>query len=346
MPVSSDIEGPIDLLEKDGDPRKTAYFSGLALHHSKAVSLWQEVGLMSKMALGDRDAEKDSRWGHSVRRVANDEYERRIHFAPEHMLTVMAAAQSLGELLLEKGHLDSENVYSVVEAAAVHDAGKEREYLSVTLALTASGEREMKIRLEEKDIEISEAELGAMWRINDPGVRAQKAYDLAGGWSEKKLREKGFSGESIALQKMVAHVSCPEIEVLLVSFDKLPQREKIKAIQKLVMHYIDDIVTNPNIIDAEITGVGTDRQNTLNRRCEQNRQDIRYREYDHAWKKDPRNKTGETAFDMQERVGRMVEEKLAKLLGIEDPLTLPAVINERIVKNIEDNWERLRRVER
>ena len=108
----------------------------------------------------------------------------------------------------------------------------------------------------------------------------------------------------------------------------------------------DDIVTNPNIIDPSIT---TDEKgnalNALDRRCIQNENNPVYKNFNQAWKTDPRNKTGETAFEMQRRVGHLVEGKLAELADVENPLTLPEVIHKQMQNDILEHWRKNRKEE-
>lgn len=177
-------------------------------------------------------------------------------------------------------------------------------------------------------------------KIDSRGERGLAAYDVTEKENIKLLQKFGFSREVIEIQEMVAHHSCPEIERVIDRLKYMREGGEL-AILMLVMHYVDDIVINPNRIDPGIIVENGVRKNTLNRRIDQNRENLGYKEYNEAWR--DHNDKSETAFDMQERVGEMVEAKLAELLGVDDPKTLPALINERIALNIEINWRKLPR---
>ncbi len=327
---------PIDTQHKDNDSRKTAFAVDLMLRHKNAVSIYQDFGLMVKIPTSETVIKK------------------RKHFAPEHMVTVIAGTQALGQLLLENDDLsDKSEIYEIEKAAAIHDAGKELEFSLVNAALKEPILLdEYKNILNNPNIKIADketfyikiAEFSSKMDSKIPkGTRVQAAYDLAGDINDLRLKEKSVSLNLLKMQKMVGHTSCPEIEELIDSFNKLDSFKKQQTIQFFVIHYLDDIVTNPNIIDPTISeNINGEKLNALDRRCLQNENNPKYQEYNLAWKHDSRNKTGETAFDMQRRVGHKVETFLANLLNIEDPLTLPSLIDNKIKNNIENNWNKLR----
>lgn len=342
---------PVDTQYKDGDPRKTAFAVGLMTSHQVAMAIYQDFGLMVKVPIADETvAQKEAVWGHSVR-IRGEGWEKRKHFASEHMVTVIAGTQALGQLLHERSHLSSDQVVETERAAAIHDAGKELEFVLVNTALRDQNDiNEYATVLASPNIKVVDRqsflariiEASPQLQADTPkGKRAQVAYDLAGDINELRLKEKRVRPDLLKIQKMVGHTSCPETEEIVDSFDTLKDADRQRAIQILVMHYIDDVVTNPNIIDPAITEANGERLNALDRRCIQNENNSKYTEYDQAWQQDPRNKTGETAFVMQRRVGHKVEKVLADLLGINDPLTMPEVIDSRIRSNIENNWNKL-----
>lgn len=337
----------VDTQHKNSDSQKTAFTVDLMLHHKDAVSIYQDFGLMVKIPIDDEiTAKKDIAWGHSVK-TTKIGWERRKHFAPEHMVTVIAGTQALGQLLMECGILTNKTeVFEIEKAAAIHDAGKELEFSLVNAALKEPivlGE--YKNILNSPNIKIGNKEAfyakiaefsPKMDSKTSKGIRAQAAYDLAGEINELRLKEKNISPDLLKMQKMVGHASCPEVEKMVDSFNKLDSEKKRQAIQIFVIHYLDDIVTNPNIIDPAITeSVDGKKLNALDRRCIQNENNSKYQEYNLDWKLDPRNKTGETAFAMQRRVGHKVEKLLAGILGLEDPLLLPSLIDNKIKDNIK-----------
>ncbi len=314
---------PIDTQHRDNDSRKTAFTIDLLHHHQDALRIYQSFGLMVKVD------------------------QKRKHMAPEHMVTVIAGTQALGQLLFEGGILSDETkIFETESAAAIHDAGKELEFQLVTAAqkdtVVSSDYQNI---LAQPNIQISDQQTFET-KISEyfpqlvstvpKGIRTQAAYDLAGSINELRLQAKNVSSDILKIQKMVGHSSCPEIETLIDSFDQLNDTQKQQSLQIFVLHYLDDLVTNPNIIDPQITtDAGNNRLNALDRRCLQNENNPKYQEYNLAWKNDPRNTTGETAFAMQRRVGHRVETFLANLLGVADPLTLPSLIDQRIKENIQ-----------
>ena len=368
LPTAEFINRPINLQAKDGDPRKTAWAISLLKPHQREVKIWQEFQLMARTAIqgkGDQPAltvaQTEAQWGHSVAidrplPGAKEVFTRRKHFAPEHIVTVTGGVQALGQLAVEHGLLTPKDVSELETAAMVHDAGKELEFLCVKYALELNfNTHKITDLLSSPDIDIAARykpefdQVVAQFskRISritrNVGRRAQLAYDLASTVNELRLKSKGVSPKVIIIQKMVGHSSCPDTEALLKSLKRtktgsVKQREIIAT---LIMHYVDDIVTNPNVINP-----GKDRNGeyALDSRCSQNEANKGYTQYNKAWKKDPRNQKGrETAFQMQRRVGHLVENKLAELLDVEDPLTLPTVINTRIRTNIHANWHRRQR---
>jgi len=321
---------PIDTQHRDHDPRKTAFTVDLFRpnHHQDALRIYQDFGLMAKVSNSETGGQK------------------RKHMAPEHMVTVIAGTQALGQILSESSILsDKSKIFETEQAAAIHDAGKELEFLLVNTALKDNPtSTDYQNILTSPNIKISDRQtfdskiaeyLPKIVSSVPKGIRAQAAYDLAGDVNELRLQEKGVSLDILKIQKMVGHSSCPEIEKLVDSFDQLSDAKKQQSLQIFILHYLDDLVTNPNIIDPQIT-TDTDgnRLNALDRRCMQNENNPKYQEYNLAWQNDPRNPTGETAFAMQRRVGHKVETFLANLLGVDDPLTLPSLIDQRIKENI------------
>jgi len=293
---------PVNLLEKNGDPRKRAWVLSLALlvredwhkmtgkrgegYRPSIFRLMKAEGLFEKKDTGERK-----------------------HMAPEHMITVATGALALGKLLKEKIGLQDEDIQDLLLGGLIHDVNKDVEFRTVRLTME-----------------------------NESAGFGQAGYDLAGDVSEQKLRFAGVPEDIIKMHKMVGHASCPEIEEILEGKTELSEKEVIKI---LILHYIDDLVTSPNIIDPAITSdENSNRLNALDRRCIQNENNPAYEKYNLAWQKDSRNKTGETAFRMQRRVGHLVETHLADLLGVEDPLTLPAVIYSQMQKEIQENWAR------
>ena len=67
-----------------------------------------------------------------------------------------------------------------------------------------------------------------------------------------------------------------KLKKLLSSFDGLGGEKRNEAVLMLVMHYLDDIVVNPNKIDPKISEEDGIKRNVLNRRMQQNRKNPAY----------------------------------------------------------------------
>lgn len=314
--ASDRLSEPVNLLVKDGDPRKTAYVRSIFLqarqfwldgfedgHVPMIYEMFDSEGLLVHEIVPEEAIHGEIAKGRSIK-LRGGHYEARKHMVPEHMLTVMTGVSELAELLIDEGMLSENDKRDVIAAAALHDLNKSREFALVT-----------------ETIENPEKGFG------------QAGYDQAGEELRQKLTEAKVPTEIIEIAQSVGHTSCPDLEEQLVkSQSKMPS----VLLKKLMLHYVDDIVTNPNIIDPELTFDDYGNAfNALDRRCLQNENNPKYQKYNHAWISDPRNKTGETAFMMQRRVGHLVESALANMLGLSDHLQLPAVIYDRIQQTIE-----------
>lgn len=296
-----DLEQPVVLVEKNGDPRKRAYVLKLV---TNTREYWHKIVKDGNM------------YSPSIFRLIKDEglLEKkddgaRKHMAPEHIITVMAGSEALGDLISEKKEFLNKDKNDLLLAAAVHDVNKDIEHRAVGLFLDD----------ENKGF-------------------GQAGYDLAGDISRQKLKFAGLPENVIRIHDKTGHASCPEIEDILNGKTNFTEKDILKI---FILHYIDDIVTNPNIIDPEITSdEHGNRLNALDRRCIQNEKNPTYEKYNLAWKRDERNKTGESAFEMQRRVGHLVERRLAEILHINDPVTLPEVIYNKIQQNMEENYKK------
>ena len=297
---SFDLSNEVNLLKKDGDPRKKSYVLRLAL---ESREYWHKF-------VGDGGKS----YSPSIFRLFENEGlldkkedRTRKYMAPEHIITVMMGCEALYDQFSEKITFLKNDKQSLILAAALHDVNKDIEFRAV--------------KLTQKDEALGYGQAG---------------YDLASDVSEQKLKFAGVPKEIIDLHNVVGHASCPKMEDILKN--NFAVEEIIKT---LILHYVDDIVSNPNIIDPAISlDENGNRLNALDRRCIQNEKNSNYLDYNLAWKKDKRNLTGETAFAMQRRVGHLVEKKIADILGIDDPLALPAVIYKQIQKNIQEHWDK------
>ncbi|MBI2444539.1 MAG: hypothetical protein HYV42_04845 [Candidatus Magasanikbacteria bacterium] len=295
-----DLSKPVNLLERDNDPRKTAYAVHLAV---TAREYWHQLTGKN----GERYSPSIFRLHQAEGLLEKKPDKTRKHMAPEHMITVMSGCKALGRLL----NLPEADCQDLVLIGGLHDVNKDIEFRMVRAT------------------------------IEDPKAGyGQLGHDLSGTVSAQKLRFAGVPERIINIHDKSGHASCPEIEALLQK--KGDNKDLTKdEIKLLVFHYIDDVVTNPNIIDPQITsGEQGDRLNALDRRCIQNEKNSTYTKYNEAWRNDPRNRTGETAFQMQRRVGHLVETRLAQMIKLDDPLRLPELIYQQMQKDVQANWER------
>jgi hypothetical protein len=315
------LSEPVNLLEKNNDPRKTAYVTELFLSARQSwqdstrvpmvFELYATVDLLDHEVISPDRVEDAIQKGRTVK-PRRGNYEARTHMASEHMLTVMAGTRALSDMAKEQGLLDEGDAQDIIAAAALHDLFKSREVQLVRAA------------------------------IDDPNAGfGQAGYDQAGEEHRERLEQIGVKKDIIALSQEAGHTACPPLEHEL----SMTQGDlSVELLKRLILHYVDDIVTNPNIIDPTIT---TDENgtklNALDRRCLQNEKNQNYVRFNQAWTQDPRNNTGETAFVMQRRVGHLVEAAIANSLGIDDPLTLPQVISDRMQQNIQQHWDAKRR---
>ena len=288
---SFSLSYPVNLLERDGDPRKAAYtvrtLMGIREYwheingRSPSIArLFQAEGLMEHKVVPAEDVSKAVNGGNSVK-PRGDHYETRIHMAPEHLVTVIMGVEALTDIAQEQGFLDDNDRRTLLLAAALHDVNKDIEFTLTRMT------------------------------INDETAGyGQAGYDLAGRISTQKLRFARVPEEVIDLHQVVGHTSCPDMEQQLTQANGTIEPSLLR---QLIMHYVDDIVINPNIINPSITtDEEKNRLNALDRRCIQNENNQTYKKYNQAWLTDQRNKTGETAFTMQRRVGHLEENLIAK----------------------------------
>lgn len=342
----------IDLQQKDGDPAKRDYVVDLLGRHRKTViRVWRKFGIDRQTTINAEQAENDRNAGHTVRAVSESEqaFTRRMHTAPEHMVAATAAGSAIGEMLRERGVLDKGHVLEIEEALLVHDAGKELEVRLVNAARKAPGTSEINAELSNEYIDVNNKNLkinqkGALTRIKqryakmfnspDEGTRAIAGYDMASDVNELRLRAQGVRDRVIKIQKEVAFTSCPTIDKRISQYPSETNRgERALTTQMAVAHWCDDTHTNDKM-NPDIVEEGGQRLNAIDTRTIAVFKIPRNKVLDEAWRSDFRSRNGEGAADMQRRVGHNVERFLARLAGVEDSLTLPAVVSSQIEENI------------
>lgn len=314
FPVEA-LDHEVNLQGKNGDPRKAKYTVHLFWQARQfwnptregrsprlVVDLLADQNLFAHQVIEQAEVANEITKGKTVK-PRNRRYEARQHMVTEHTMTVMAGVVALGQIAQEAELLGSQDILDLLVAAELHDFNKPREAQLVSESL------------------------------NDPNKGyGQEGYDQAGKESKALLEKLRVPEKIIELTQSVGHTSCPEIDKKLVFSPITPE-----LLKKLILHYVDDIVINPNIIDPT---VDKDGSNALDRRCSQNENNPRYANYNNAWINDPRRLiNNETAFEMQRRVGHKVEEFLSFTLGVNNPSRLPQIINNRIQKNMQEVWD-------
>lgn len=338
----------VNLQIKDRDPKKQVYFSSLLHRHARTVlPVWKSFGVTRKITMNAEQAIKDQAAGLTVRATSGskDTYTRRMHNATEHMVAGTAAYSALGTMIAKNGHLESSDVYNGETAFLVHDAGKELEVRLVNGARAEQGTAIIDQELEKTFVQITpqdqerleqlKLEYEERFNSENVGVRAIAGYDLASDINELRLAHAGIDPEIIEIQKEAAFTSCPTIEARVDTFNEQDSVEQRKTIQMAILHWCDDVFTTDKMrtnIDITLDG---QRLNAIDDRTIKVFKDVpRNRILDEAWETDPRSTNGEGAADMQRRVGHKVEKFLADLAGVEDSLTLPAVVSQQIEGNI------------
>lgn len=132
------------------------------------------------------------------------------------------------------------------------------------------------------------------------------------------LKERGYSDEVIELAESVGGG-------VLLDFLVDPKASELKVredipIQKLIVHYVDDIVLNNNIVPLK------DRIAYL-------LTVPAYKELNEAGRHDF---NGRTAFEVQFEVSRQIEQRLARMINVDPPESLPDFIKGKIEERIKD----------
>lgn len=309
----TNYERLIDTQHKDGDPRKWPYLRSLIERHSQAIKIWHEFGSMER-----KPGKNFEISGSMVRK----------HGAPEHMIGGAANCEALGQMLEEKGELDSNDICDVIDAVMVHDSGKPAE-VGIIRAAMADDVSWDKVEAVIKTIEIKGrdgliVDIKGKWtETMQPNVnKGERIYIaramIAGKVHKERLKQAGVSDRVIELQSATEYSSCPEVEDLVDNFDNLSAGERKLAIQKMMVHWIDD-------------GMKESVMSTVDDRCE-----AVFKKPDNILLSEAyrqHNKGGESAKDIQIRVGHKVIDLLARLAGVE-PEELLSKVDERVRENM------------
>lgn len=162
--------------------------------------------------------------------------------------------------------------------------------------------------------------------LHDVGKRKQRALINEKGesgakevfhWQADFLRQNGYSEKVIQLTETVGHTS-------LIKLVKDPKSEILELkdeidLASMIMHYVDSISMGSNIVSVD------KRIDVLEKRQPP------YPEVG----KGGEIFGGRTYYQIQRIVGHLIEEKLAIILGIENPRAIPGLIRAKIEERIE-----------
>jgi len=134
-----------------------------------------------------------------------------------------------------------------------------------------------------------------------------KGFDRADSEDKQKLLEMGYSEEVIKIAHSVGHTSLQRMQ----EADVTPE--------ELVMHYIDDITNGTDI-------------SSLDERIDKSAAEPRYKELNESGRE---IFDGKTYFEVHRKVGKQIEQKIAQLMDVDPPESLPELIKEKIKKRID-----------
>ncbi|SRR5258706_762644 len=161
-----------------------------------------------------------------------------------------------------------------------------------------------------------------------------EAYDESEKEAKAKLKDAHFSRRVNSLAAgSTGHSSLMETEKLLAKKKLIPDE-----VAFLAMHYIDDYTVNAEWVTPAKEASNGKTTNDLDTRMERNRANQRYKNIN----EEGLVHIGERAYDAQQRIGHLVEERLTSLIQANtgkqiDPIRLPEFIDEG-VKNAISNY--------
>jgi len=154
--------------------------------------------------------------------------------------------------------------------------------------------------------------------------------------SAKELTKAGFPKKIIDYTKSIG--SSPDTIHLIEAILKKGENASEQEIAVLMIHYVDDFTRGSDWANpAEVNEQGK-KINDLNRRIQEARSNPKYRGVDEEGRG---YFNGETTLNTQESVGEQVEaflaQRLSAITGTRiDPKDLPALIDEKIKKTIDE----------
>ncbi len=150
---------------------------------------------------------------------------------------------------------------------------------------------------------------------------------------EEKLRQVGFSDELIEIAGSVGHGSFLDMDEIVTRKNNLSDQD----ILRLIMHYLDDYTTGAEWTEAAFQDDSGQWRNDLDKRIAKNHANKNYE----TLNEEGRQKfDGQLTFDMQLKVGKQIEQILARLIEERSgqkvaPYDIPFVIDQKIRQKIE-----------
>ncbi len=316
-------ENPVNLHEVDSDPRKTKAVQQLIASHYHVGRLWRDAGLLRRKSDGTRQ-----------------------HDAWEHMTSGALHVAAIGQILEEKGQLDIRDTYDLEEAFLVHDFDKDTETAVVNVARSdeVNWDKVEEIIRAARPIYASlptEERINRMRQYDDfenetlarlrtqyagqlqpsvkKGGRIYIARDLVvGGWHDAKLKFEGVSDELIEAQATTEYSACPEVDRLIDEFDNLESKERKQALTRIVVFVTDNAMSNSEFVDHEA------RLEIVFAKPNNVPLSEAYAKY---------SGTGETAKEIQKRVGQKAIDLLSKLIDVK-PENFVKAVEQRVQRNI------------
>ena len=157
------------------------------------------------------------------------------------------------------------------------------------------------------------------------------AFEKASQESTRQMHEAGFSESVVRLANSVGHGSLMETEKIL-------QKEQFSSedIAYLILHYVDDYTVGSEKAKPASKSPEGIELNDLDRRVTKNANNT---DYGILNEEGQVHFGGLTAFEMQRRIGHVVEERLAALLReragqVVDPKGIPELVDAEINRRI------------
>lgn len=157
-------------------------------------------------------------------------------------------------------------------------------------------------------------EVEALRGVTDAGV-VEEVYDK----SKQVIADSGIENSERVTEiiSSVAHTSLPKFAILAPD-NSITLRQNLDDVE-MIMHYIDDVTRGTDLVTLD------ERMDYLDQVAS-----VRYpynEEGRAVW-------GGRTFFEAQREIGHLIEDRLAKKMGVDDPKTLPLYIKKRIEESI------------